>query len=49
MNVPEWLLPQKLPPMRIKGKIQHAPMLEARAIAITRFNAERKAASLASR
>ena len=40
--MPEWLLPNKLPAMLIKGKRQHAPMLEARAIAITTYNRNRK-------
>src|SRR4051812_49103531 len=41
-QMPSWLLPSALPAFVVKGRIQHAPMVEARAIAITRFNALRK-------
>ena len=40
--MPEWLLPNKLPAMNIKGRIRHAPMIDARAIAITIYNRNRK-------
>ena len=40
--MPDWLLPAKLPTMRIKGKIQHAPMLDARSSNIFRINERRK-------
>ena len=40
--LPKWLLPDALPEMVIKGKRQHAPMIDARAIAITTYNAKRR-------